>query len=297
MTAGKNLLSRRVRIGPALFNLRTPFRSVMAEVAALYRDYPQAGIDAVYDFAVSAVPTSRLRRWVRPNFNLECDFEPFDALPMPRRLGLLGLEMGMNLQMAAGYRRHVMLHAAAAGRGGKAALVIGDSGAGKSTLSAVLAYSGRWRHFGDEFALLDLDAPLLHPFPRPISLKNQSIGVMQDIAPADRFGPLMAGTVKGSIRHLLPPVDAIRRMDEPAPLAVIIAPHFEPGARPQLRAMTKTETYVRLAASSTNQGLMGERGFEAVWHCLERARGFDIIYGSSADALDLFETIWDRTVS
>jgi HprK-related kinase A len=296
MNSGQNWPSRRISIGPVLFNVRTPFASVIADVDRLYRDYPQASDNEVYDFAVSAVPTSRLRRWLRPNFDLECDFEPFEALPMPKRLGMLGLEMGMNLQMAAGYRRHIIVHAAAVERGGKSALIIGDSGAGKSTLSALLAYSGRWRHFGDEFALLDLDTPRLHPFPRPISLKNASIDVMTARAPADRFGPLMEGTVKGTIRHLLPPVAAIEQMHEPAQLAVVIAPHFEAGAKPQLRAMTKTEIYVRLAASSTNQSLLGARGFEAVHRCLDRVRGFDIAYGSAEDALDLFETIWKHTV-
>lgn len=297
MTAGTDWPFRCIRIGPVLFRLRTPFRGVIAEIDALYRDYPKGAVDDVYDYAVSAVPTNRLRRWVRPNFGLQCDFEPFDALPMPRRLGLLGIEMGMNLQIASGYRRHVVVHAAAAERDGRSALIIGDSGAGKSTLSALLAYSGRWRHFGDEFALLGLDSPQIHPFPRPISLKNESIEAMRRFAPADRFGPVMEGTVKGTIRHLLPPLDAIARMAEPAPLSVIVAPHFTPGARPQWRPMTRAETYVRLAASSTNHGVLGERGFEAVWQCLDRALAFDIIYGSSEDGLELFEAIWDKVTS
>lgn len=297
MTARQDWPSRRVRIGPALFQLRTPFRDVMADVAALYRDYPEGAPDEVADYVVSAVPSSWLRRWVRPNFRLECDFEPFEALPMPRRLGLLGLEMGMNLQIASGYRRHIVIHAGAAARDDRSALIIGDSGAGKSTLSAVLAYSGRWRHFGDEFALLDIDTPRLFPFPRPISLKNEAIAAMRERAPDDRFGPVMDGTVKGTIRHLLPPVDAIARMDVPAPIAVIVAPRFEAGARPQWRPMTRAETYVRLTASSTNQGVLGERGFEAVWRCLDRAPAFDIIYGSSEDALELFEQVWDALPS
>src|SRR3546814_20331745 len=79
-----------------------------------------------------------LRRWIRPKFRLACDFEPFETLPMPRRLGLLGFEMGMNLQMAAGWRRHIVLHAAAAARADRAVMLIGDSGHGKSTLSALL---------------------------------------------------------------------------------------------------------------------------------------------------------------
>lgn len=273
----------------------------MRQVDSLYRDYPSETVDDVFDFAVSAVPDGFGRRWVRPKFRLVCDFEPFETLPLPRRLGLLGLEMGMNLQMAVGYRRHVVIHAGAAARsetsGERAALFIGDSGAGKSTLSAVLAYADGWRHFGDEFALLDLETPQLHPFPRPISLKNEAIAAMLTRAPADRFGPALEGTVKGTIRHLLPPATAIGAMDRPAPIALVIAPHFQAGAQPGWRPMTRTETYVRLAASSTNQALMGEAGFEAIWRCLDRAPAFDIVYGTSDEALDLVETLWRKVAS
>ena len=287
---------RSVCIGPVAFRLRTPFARVMRAVDDLYRDYPEMAAGDIPDYCVSAIPDGLVRRWIRPKFRLVCDFEPFESLPLPRRLGLLGLEMGMNLQMAAGYRRQVVVHAAAAAREAGAVLMIGDSGAGKSTLSATLAFAGGWRHLGDEFALLDLDKPLLTPFPRPISLKNAAIDAMRAIAPDERFGPLLDGTVKGTIRHLLPPRASIDAMRQPAPLKLVIAPRFEPGAAPQWRPMTRTETYVRLAGSSTNQAMLGEAGFEAVGHALAAAPAFDIVYGNSADALELVENLW-RTVA
>jgi HprK-related kinase A len=286
-----------LRIGPVSFALRIPFPAAMRQVADLYRDYPAGAADGIHDFAVTAVPDGALRRWIRPKFRLHCDFEPFETLPLPARLGLLGLEMGMNLQMAAGYRRHVVVHAAAAARDGRGVLMIGESGAGKSTLSALLAYAAGWRHLGDEFALLDLDLPRLAPFPRPISLKNAAIDAMLPRAPADRFGPVLEGTIKGTIRHLLPPAEAIAAMAEPADLALVIAPRFRPGAAAQWRPMTRTETYVRLAASSTNQTMLAERGFDAVWRCLAAAPAFDIVYGDSDAALELVEALWAKVAA
>jgi hypothetical protein len=56
---------------------------------------------------------------------------------------------------------------------------------------------------GDEFALLDLQTGLLHPFPRAVSLKNESVAVMEaQMVGRERFGPVLVGTPKGSIRHL-----------------------------------------------------------------------------------------------
>jgi hypothetical protein len=124
-------------------------------------------------------------------------------MPAPLALahGLLAAEMGMNLQMALGQKRFLLIHAATVERDGRVLLMTGASGAGKSTLAALLGEHG-WRLMGDEFALLDLDDGLLHPFPRAISLKNQAIYVMEEIAGADRLGPWLRNTPKGTIRHL-----------------------------------------------------------------------------------------------
>ena len=71
---------------------------------------------------------------------------------------------------------------------------------------------------GDEFALLDLATGLLMPFPRAVSLKNGAIRVMEAEVAADRFGPLLEGTPKGTIRHLRPNATALGRMGEGDPV-------------------------------------------------------------------------------
>ena len=83
---------------------------------------------------------------------------------MPLIQGLLAAEMGMNLQVALGHRRHLLLHAAVVARDDRAILMSGVSGAGKSTLSLMLSQRG-WRFLGDEFAMIDPDTGWAHPFP------------------------------------------------------------------------------------------------------------------------------------
>lgn len=289
MTGSEAWPSFRVRIGPFGFVLRSPLREVIEAAAALYRDYPGAGDIAEYSVAVH--PPAIWRRWIRPNLVLACDVEvPFMA-PVPRAHGLLALEMGMNLQLAAGMHRFVLIHAGAVARGDGALLMTGDSGAGKSTLAAILGHRG-WRFLGDEFALLSPADGRLHPFPRPISLKNASIPLLAAEAPADRFGPRFDGTIKGSVQHLAPPVEAIRAMDGLATPRVIVMPNFTPRGEPTLRRMSRAEAFFQLSQASTNYRALGEAAFEAVWRMTEAAPAYEIGYGSTEDAEALVDELW-----
>src|SRR3546814_7172840 len=86
-------------------------------------------------------------------------------------LGLLAAEMGMNLQVALGWRRHLLLHASAVAKDGRALVLSGVSGSGKSTLAALLGENG-WRLMGDEFTLIAPDSGDALAFPRAVSLKK-----------------------------------------------------------------------------------------------------------------------------
>jgi HprK-related kinase A len=285
--------THRFQIGPAVFEIRSSVRGLVAKTAQLYRDYPQDFSGKVIDFAVSAEPPSLLRRVYKPNLIYGGDFTLEDIVPVERRLGVLGFEMAINLQMALGYLRHIVIHAASAAKNGDAVLITGESGAGKSTLSALLSYSADWRHMGDELALVTLeDDPMLVPYPRPIGLKNESVAEMQARAPEDRFGPLLTGSVKGDVRHLLPPRPAIDAMLEPARPRLILSPRFRVGAQPEYREMTQSEAYVRLSGASTNQLRLGETGFRALVGLVKGAKAYDITYGSSEQALALVDELW-----
>src|SRR3546814_14282006 len=100
--------------------------------------------------------------------------------------------MGMNLQMALGQKRYLLLHASTVEKDGRALLMTGHSGSGKSTLAAILGERG-WRLMGDEFALLDPEDGRLYAFTRAVTLKNGAISVVAGIADETRLGPLQIG--------------------------------------------------------------------------------------------------------
>ena len=277
-----------VRVGPAGFRIGSAWPAPIADMARLYAGYPRPR-DDIPDFTVRLEPEKPWRRWLRPTVAVRGDYTIPDAAPLPLAQGLLAAEMGMNLQMALGARRWLLLHASGVERDGRALLMSGHSGAGKSTLSALLAERG-WRLLGDEFALVDLASGAVHPFPRPISLKNESIAVMAAEVAADRLGRLIAGTPKGDIRHLRPPADAIARMDETARPALLLFPQF--GFAEDVRPMGAVETFVRLTQASTNYVALGEAGFGALTRLVGTVPALAIDYADTAGAIRLVEQTW-----
>ncbi|MBB6122349.1 HprK-related kinase A [Sphingobium subterraneum] len=278
-------------IGPATFRLGSPWREPITWLKRLYADYPQQP-DAIADFTVRLDPAGPLRRWLHPSVRIAGDHMLADAAPMALRHGLLAAEMGMNLQMALGWRRHLLIHASSVEKGGRVLVMTGESGSGKSTLAALLGERG-WRFMGDEFALIDLDDGRILPFPRLVSLKNAAIDVMRaEVHDEGRFGPLLFATPKGDIRHLAPPRGAIGRMGEGAPPALLLFPRF--GADPELRPVGQAEVFVRLTQASTNYVACGERGFDALHRFVTAVPAMAMDFPDGDRAVGLVEDLWSQ---
>lgn len=278
-----------LRIGPIGFRIGSDWRAPITTLNDLYRDYPKPE-DGIPDFNVHLFAARPWRRVLRPSVHIGGDFVIPDAAPLPLAQGLLAAEMAMNLQMALGQRRYLLLHASAVARDGQALLMTGLSGAGKSTLAALLMARG-WRLMGDEFALLDPATGLVHAFPRLISLKNQAIAVMERALPDARFGPLLRGTPKGDIRHLVPDTRAIATMAEPAAPRLILFPSY--GFAAAEREVLPSETFVRLTQASTNYVALAERGFDALTRLVRSVPARALDYPDTATALAQVERLWD----
>lgn len=275
--------SLALQIGPVAFRIGSAWRAPLDALARLYAGYP-APADGLCDFTVRLEPERPWRRFVRPSVAIRGDYVLPDAAPLALAHGLLAAEMGMNLQMALGQRRWLLLHAATVEKDGRAIVMTGESGAGKSTLAALLGERG-WRLMGDEFALLDMDSGTLLPFPRAVSLKNGAIGVMEAEAEPGRFGPRLTGTPKGDIRHLRPNREAIARMAEGAKPALILFPRF--GEAAAVRGVGQAEVFMRLTQASTNYVALGRRGFAALTGLVRTVPALAIDYPDTETAVGL----------
>jgi HprK-related kinase A len=276
-----------LRIGPIGFRIGSDWRAPIDQLRSLYSDYP-APQDGVADYTVRLFARRPWRRWLRPSVEIGGDYMLPEAAPLPLRHGLLAAEMAMNLQMALGARRHLLLHASAVERDGQAVLMTGVSGAGKSTLATLLAARG-WRFMGDEFALLDPATGLLHAFPRLISLKNAAIPTAEAAWPDARMGPLMAATPKGDIRHMVPDARAIAAMDRPATPALLLFPRY--GDAAAVRPVPPAEAFVRMTQASTNYVALGEPGFTAMTRLIAQIPAVAIDYPDGASGVAQVEAL------
>ena len=280
--------STRIAVGPVQFRIGSDWRAPVAALGRLYAGYPQDDTRPA-DATVRLFAARPWRRWLRPSVQIGGDFVIPDALPLPLSMGLLAAEMGMNLQVALGWRRHMLLHASAVAKDGRALIMSGESGSGKSTLAALLG-EGDWRLMGDEFTLIDPVSGDALAFPRAVSLKNEAIAAVAAQVDAARLGLLMAGTPKGDIRHLIPRPEAIAAMHEPARPALLLFPRF--GGEAAIESMGEGEAFVRLTEASTNYVALGEAGFAALTRFVRETPAFGISYPDSATGIALVEQLW-----
>jgi HprK-related kinase A len=279
-----------LKIGPATFRIGSAWASPTAALRRLYADYPDAG-GGIADFTVRLQPTGALRRWVRPSIFITGDHGLADAAPMSLAHGLLAAEMGMNLQMALGWRRHLLLHASSVEKDGRALVMTGESGSGKSTLAALLGERG-WRFMGDEFALLDLTSGEILPFPRLVSLKNSAIEVVEGEVGGARMGPMLKDTAKGDIRHMVPRADAVARMGEGARPALLLFPRF--GHAADARPVGQGEVFMRLTQASTNYVALSEPGFTALTRFVRQVPARAIDFPDGEAAIAMVERLWEE---
>ena len=275
-----------VRIGTVSYRVGSAWAAPIAALRRLYAGYP-APEDGIATVTARIGPPVPWRRWIRPQAAIEGDHSLPGAVPMALRHALLAAEMAMNMQVALGERRHLLLHAAAVERGGKALILPGESGSGKSTLAALLGECG-WRLMADEFVMIDLVTGMALPFPRAISLKNSAISEMAArITDPARFGPHLSGTPKGELRHLRPCAQAIERMDEPALPALILFPSF--GFAPASAGVGRSELFMRLTEGSTNYVALGQPGFEMMLRLAETVPAARFAYPDSATGIAIVE--------
>jgi len=156
-------------------------------------------------------------------------------------------------------------------------------------LCAALVHRG-WRLLSDELALLDPATQAIVPLARPVSLKNASIDLIRRFAPEAVLGETVHDTLKGSVAHMKPPQDAVRRSLEPAAPRWIVMPRYEArAAAARLTPLARGQAFMQLADSAFNYHLHGRAGFELLADVVEGCECFELAYANLEEALAALE--------
>ena len=282
-----------LRTGPFIFHVETSCDEVIDDIHLLY---DPRGILKRQPFCDYHVEIARplLRRWFRPQALFLFDgHAPF--LPGPKRHASPMLEWGMNWVIAQTAHQYLIIHAAAVERNGLALLFPAPPGAGKSTLCAGLVFRG-WRLLSDEMALVRPETGDLVALARPISLKNESIDVLQRFAPDAVLGPRTEGSVKGTIALLRPPTASIDAIDKSARPRWIVFPKYQAGAPLELTPRSKAATFIELGNSAMNYNILGEIGFDTMADLIDRCDVADFVYSDLDEAVRYFTAIADTAM-
>ncbi len=167
-------------------------------------------------------------------------------------------------------------------------------GSGKSTLGAALMLRG-WRLLSDEFGLIRPKDPelRLHPLPRPIPLKNESIAVIRDFEPSATLGRTYPKTRKGDVAHLMATLDSQERQHETALPGWFIFVKYEAGAATRLEPLPQGWTFLKISGNSFNYKLQGVLGFRAVAELVKRCPAYSLTYGNLDDAIAALNRLTD----
>lgn len=275
--------------GAFRFRIESNLPSVARGLSKVYADFPVTADLGLRDFHIRIDRVPGWRHWFGPQVNFWFDgFSPFKPLPLNHAFALL--EWGMNWCLAGHAHHYLLLHAAVLERNGACIVLPGTPGAGKSTLTAALMLSG-WRLLSDELAMVDRDDGLIAPLARPVSLKNESIAIIQGFAPAARFSETAHDTHKGTVAHLRPSTESVRRMHDKGRPAHLIFPRWQAGAATTLTPRPKADSFEHVANHAFNYSLLGRRGFELNAALIDACDCWDFRYSRLDEALRTFEAL------
>lgn len=278
-----------VQLGPFAVRIQSDLGWLTSLIYSLYSPYPLAPAGAFIDFHVAVTRARGLRRWMRPQVQFCVDgYSPF--VPYVAEHALPALEWGINWCMATRSHHLLMLHAAGVERNGHAILFPAWPGHGKSTLCTALIHSG-WRLLSDEFGLVRPDDGMLVPVPRLIPLKNESIEVIRRFRPDARIGPSFLKTRKGTVAHVQPPEDSIRRAQEPAQPRWLIFPRWVPSGSVTLEPLSKGQAFVMTATNAFNYEVLGETSFRLVTEMVRSSDCYTLRYSDLDQAIDAIDRL------
>jgi HprK-related kinase A len=278
----------RIRTGPFVVNLQSRLPHIRNSVRVLYQDFP-VDTDGFADFHIRLEQPRNLHSWYRRQVTCYLNDESLFA-PLPIDHAFAMFESCLNWAVFTNIYNFLIIHAAAVERNGYAAILTAPPGSGKSTLCAALVNRG-WRLLTDEMTIIAPQAHAILPLARPSSLKNQSIDVIQKLAPRAVFGPEIHNTLKGTIAYMQPPRESVLHMDDRALPAWLIFPRYEVNQPLTINPLGKAQTFARIPSGLVNYPVLGVLGFELLTGLIDQTDSYEMSYGNMDVAINWLEQL------
>ena len=182
------------------------------------------------------------------------------------------LDWQLNLFVVLRVNARCILHAGAVSRDGFGVVFPGPSGNGKSVLTMSLLLQG-YRYLSDELAVIDPASGELHPFPKPIGIKD--ISVCPDLAHRRElwWGPKPGENIDaGSCWYVDPDDIAPKSVSGPVPVRYIVFPRYDPNARPGLEELSPGQAMRGLLNNSVNFPRIRREGLHLLVKLVQEAR-------------------------
>lgn len=243
---------------------------------------PEQAVDFVAELRLSG----GARRFFRRQARFFCHgVEPFAPMPASQAYPLL--EWGMNWAVTQHFHEALVIHSAVVSKDEITLILPGLPGAGKSTLCASLVYGAGWKLLSDEMTLYVKDSHQILPNPRPVSLKNQSIALIEQHFPVT-MTPQVRDTVKGTVAHTQLSISQCQPIAQaPAPTHIIFPQYDSSLAHNEVRIapMPAADCFFKVADNSFNYSVLGVDGFDSVKQLIQRCGLYSLHYGGNFAAV------------
>jgi len=173
-------------------------------------------------------------------------------------------------------RGGMLIHAAAACRGGRALLMPGTTGAGKSSLSVWLMQNG-FEYLTDELIYVGIGSNTVHGFVRPLNIKTRA---REAVSRRFDFDANQDAILTCPQAVLVSPerVGAVAHSDVQS-LGAILFPRFDADAKLTLRRLSPAQAGLRLMSCLINARNLDGHGFPEATRIARRVPAHELVYG------------------
>lgn len=252
---------------------------LLARVAACYRDLaaePAGAREAPARYELLAGSSDDRVR-------LTCDGTPvFGESARSHALGVLLWHVNAQATQRA-MPGHVVLHAAAATRGGRALVLAAPMESGKTTTVSGLVRAG-FGYLTDEAAAVCLADGHVEPFPKSLAIDSGSWHVLDALADHD---------VGGMATQWQVPVSSLPQghLAERTPLSVVVLPKYTRGSETVLEPVSRAAAVLSLAASTFQFLDAPERNLDALADVVAGADCYRLTIGSLERAVTVIDDL------